>query len=196
MTSEELKDWLQFHDAVFPGFLDWFRAAESAELLQVRARLWQGRLAPYSGSQTKKQTEAMFASREKPKFWSEHLDWIMNRLCPRPLLNDTGNFIAKCELCNGTGIVSVVFFQQRYTPGGHPLPGNRGPAACKCAKGKWLNDRRQEHPDGTALPWYESSKMQADVAESITGEELLQCRRRLGDKNSEWFSVIDKIGMR
>jgi hypothetical protein len=196
MDTNEFKSWTAFHNAIFPGFLDWFRHAETAELMQVRARLWVGRLAPYSPRQVQQQSEAMFNSLEKPKFWSEHLDWMMVRLSPRPLLNDSSRFTVKCELCHGTGMVSVVFFEQRYTVGGNPLPGNRGPAACNCSKGRWLNDRRSEGKDCSPLPWFDTATMQPDIFEPMSGEELLQCRSRLGQTNYGWFKAIDKVGER
>lgn len=196
MDANEFKSWTAFHNAIFPGFLDWFRQAETPELMQVRARLWVGRLSPYSPRQVQQQSEAMFNSTDKPKFWSEHLDWMMIRLAPRPLLNGAANFTVKCDLCKNSGMVSVVFFEQKFTVNGHPLPGNRGPAACRCAKGRWLNDRRALHPDTPKLPEFDSAKMQPDVQEAMTGEEYLQCRQRLSEHHPMWIRAIDKVGER
>lgn len=199
MTSDELKQWINYHDAIFPGFKGWYVAADSPELLQVRMRMWAGRLAPYSLRQAEAQTEAMFIAREKPKFFSDHLDWIMARLSPRPLLNGTvrsGSYESRCELCNGSGMVSVVFFEPRFTPDGQPLPGNRGPAACMCNKGIWLNNRRADHQEGTQLQPYDARKMQPDLPEELTADEVAECRQRLGDSNPSWLAAVDRLSRR
>jgi hypothetical protein len=96
----------------------------------------------------------------------------------------------QCQLCNGTGIVSVVFFHQRYTEGGCPLPENRGPAACKCSRGKWLNDRRREHPEGRLLPKFDSLEMRLDIPEPLTEHEREELLERLKRHNPRLLQVI------
>lgn len=195
MTDHEMTEWIGAHDMGFPGFKDWFRAADTPELLQIRKRLWHGRLARYSYHQMVSQTEAMFSTREKPQYFSDHLDWICNRLSPRPQHNSSFSHGLKCEACNGTGIISVIFFDQRYTVGGQPLPGNRGPAACRCPIGQHLNERRAAHPECQKLPEWIDSQMVMDVAERPTAEELEECRQRLAESPG-WLAVLDKVAIR
>lgn len=196
VTQSEFHDWLHVHEAGFPGFTEWWQTADSQEQLRIRARLWQGRLSRYSLNQMIASTEAMFEAREKPKYFGEHLDWICNRLNPRPQHNASFSHGQKCEACNGTGIVSVIFFDQRYTVGGNPLEGNRGPAACRCGVGRHLNERRGEHPDCARLPEWIGSQMAPDVIERPTPEEVQECRERLSQLHPGWCQVLQKLERR
>lgn len=199
MQINELQEWVSYHDSLFPDFAKWFRSADTAEQLDVRNSAWHGRLSRFRLDQVKKQSLAMFESRDKPKFNGDHLDWIMGRLNPRPQLNSSfaqGFRGQICQQCNGTGIVSVVFFEQRLTVGGRPLPNNRGPAACRCAAGKHMNDRRKDHPECDPLPVFHSDSMAADIPERPTRDELAQCRERLMVHHPKWMLILSSIERR
>jgi hypothetical protein len=104
--------------------------------------------------------------------------------------------IPRCQLCNGTGIVSVVFFRQRITEGGCRLEDNKGPAACKCSRGIWLNKRRSEHPEGRQLPPFDQSEMRLDIAEPLTAEQRELLMRRLKHRNPLLHAVITRTDKR
>lgn len=160
MSRDELCEWLDYHEAAFPGFLAWFQQTDSDAVLNQRMSLWMNRLSQFSVASVRGQTDAMFVAFDKPRYFSEHLDWVCNRLRPRPLLNENAsNAPRKCGMCNDTGMLTVIFRQQRFTPGGAPLPENTGAVACKCSRGQWLNDRRGAHPEGRQLDVYEPALM-------------------------------------
>ena len=104
--------------------------------------------------------------------------------------------IPRCQLCNGTGIVSVVFFRQRFTEGGCPLEDNKGPVACKCSRGVWLNKRRSEHPEGRQLPPFDQNEMRLDIPAPLTPEQRELLMRRLKHRNPLLHEVITRTDKR
>ena len=179
MNRIELGQWLQYHDSLFPGYLNWFQTGEPAAI-SVRMEAWGRRLGSFSASHVQQASNALFEAREKPRYHSEHLDWLCNYLRPRPLLNQTDVSVPRrCGLCNDTGIVTVIFHRQRYTVRGVPLPDNTGPAACKCSKGTWLNDRR----DGARLEVYDASSMDLPQPVRLSPEERRAIVSRLRQRS-------------
>lgn len=197
MNRAELLDWLTYHDAGFPGFADWFLNCESATLEQ-RIQLWLNRLSQFSHGQLSAQTDAMFGSLEKPQYNNQHLDWICMRLRPRPLLNQAeyGTAPRKCELCNDTGIVTVIFREQRFTPSGRALEGNTGPAACKCSKGRWLNDCRAKSPGGTELQMLDFAMMDLPQPMALSEAERREIEGRVAMKSRSLAAMLRKFSER
>lgn len=191
MTLAELNTWLRYHDGAFPGFWSWY--SQPAEQLAVRTNLWLNRLAQFEAASVMKQTEQMFHGRDKPEFFSGHLDWICNRLRPRPLLND-GDSMAprKCGLCNDTGLVTVIYHRQRFTPGGCPLPDNTGAAACKCSKGTWLNAGRSAK-GGDPLDVYDASQMDLPQPARLTDTERHGILSTLGMQRPDLAHAMAKL---
>lgn len=190
MTFSDFKEWLRSHDAAFPGFQAWIESGDNGSVKQ-RLQLWFDQLREVTLEQARSATKVMFGSDTKPKFFSEHIDWILARFRPRQLANSTQPLhLICCQMCNGTGICSVVFFRPQHTEGGMPLPENRGPAACKCSRGKWLNDRRREHPEGRLLPAFDSLEMRLDIPEPLTEREREELLERLKRHNPRLLQVI------
>lgn len=194
MRHDEFQIWLQYHDALFPGYAAWFNGTGD-DSVTIRITAWLNRFSQFSLAAVQNASVAMFESRDKPKYHSEHLDWICNRLRPKPLLNDSGPVphLRKCGLCRDTGMVDVIFHHQQYTPGGNPLHGNRGPAACKCSFGVRLNTGRQNHPEGRPLPVYDATQMDVPQPRRLSDSERGAIVARLRRVNPDLANGLLKI---
>lgn len=197
MTRDEFFEWLNIHDAAFPGFHGWWCDA-SEEVLQARLQFWLGRIGQFTVPQLKQITEQMFSATDKPKFHSEHLDWMCAKLRPRPLLNSTQQTSApkKCRLCNDSGMVTVIFQEQRFTPGGCPLPDNTGVAACKCQVGQWLNERRSKSPGGTQLETLDLQRMDIPQPLQLSAQERREIEERVKSRHSGLAMVLQRFMQR
>ena len=159
MNNSELKEWLNYHEAAYPGYLRWMRQAEEGgdTVQRDRMALWASRVRNLDQRAAKEATEKMFATNVDLPF-GKHLGWVCDyamRMRPEP-----ERFSYLCKMCNGTGIVSVRFFADRLTYGGNPLPGNIGQAACRCSEGQRVNDGRTGHPDATQFEKFDLQKME------------------------------------
>lgn len=194
MNRQTFFEWLAFHDAAFPGFHNWWFSVEESAI-EIRLNLWLGRVSQFSLGQLQQATELMFSSPDKPKYHSEHLDWICARLRPRPLLNSTEQTAApkKCRLCLDTGIVTVIFREQRFTPAGVPLPDNTGPVACKCSVGQWLNDRRSKSPNGVQLEVLNLQLMDLPQPLQLTDTERDAIEERVRARNPGLAQVLRRF---
>ena len=149
MNQNEMRDWLNYHNAAFPGYLAWMKKAEHGDSQTIRDRmsLWAARVAKIDQQAARLATEALHkkenetAATEK-LFFGNHLGWICDHASRQKPEREPFSHI--CRLCNGTGIVSVKFFHNRKTFGGNPLPDNVGQAACQCSEGKHLNECREK----------------------------------------------------
>ena|GEM_PF-5270805 len=196
MNRTELKQWVKTHDSAFQGFQAWMESGDTASVMQ-RFDWWSDILKDVSLEQARAASRTMLGSDTRPKFFSDHLDWLQGRFKPKALGNSAQSIrIIKCEMCNGTGIVSVVFFSRRFTEGGCPLPDNKGPAACKCSRGIWLNDRRGQHPDDRQLPKFDPDEMRLDIPEPLTPEQRELLMRRLKHRNPLLHAVITRTDKR
>ena len=194
MNRTEFSQWIKTHDAAFPGFQAWIESGDGGSVRQ-RAQLWIELLKDVSLEQARAASRTMFGAESRPKFFNEHLDWLQGRFKPKALANSVQPLnIIRCELCNGTGIVSVVFFHPRFTEGGCSLPDNRGPAACKCSRGMWLNNRREQHPEGRQLPKFNQHEMRLDVPEPITPEQREEIMERVRRRNPILWAVLSRRG--
>ncbi len=194
MNRETFFEWLNYHDAAFPGFESWWSNAGDTTV-EARLQLWLGRVSQFSLQQMRQATELMFNSPDKPKFHSEHLDWLCIRLRPRPLLNsiDSRPKQAKCRLCNDTGMLTVIFREQRFTPNGNPLENNTGPVACKCPVGQWLNDARKKSSGGSELEACDLSRMDIPQPLSLSQREREEILARVESSNSSLATVLRKF---
>ena len=191
MNREEFFQWLEFHDAAFPGYQAWFAETVSEGGYETRVQLWLSRLSQFSLRQVQGVSQSMFAAADRPKYHSDHLDWICQKLRPRPLLNDSGPvpFLQKCRLCEDFGLVTVIFREQRFTPAGQPLPGNSGAVACKCSTGQWINDRR----NGCKFDTYDSHRMDLPQRRVLSDRERQELLERLGQRNGRLGQALKKI---
>mgnify|MGYP003675424676 CR=1 FL=1 len=158
MNNSELREWLNYHEAAYPGYLKWMQQAENGGDTVVRDRmaLWASRVRNLDQTAARAATKAMF-DQSVDLYFSKHLGWICDyaqRMRPEP-----EQFSHLCKLCNNTGIVSVKFKDDRRTYGGNPLPDNVGQAACRCSEGQRVNDGRTGHPDATQFEKFDLQLM-------------------------------------
>ena len=186
MTNSEMQTWLKYHDAAYPGYLAWMRKAHDGtdNAMKDRLTLWAGRVASVSMGIARRATEAMFNNGVDLPF-GKHLGWVCDfnsRQKPEREL-----FSHVCQMCNGTGIVSVKFFNDRKTFGGNPLPDNVGQAACRCSEGKHLNEMREKcwhdckETSGGKLEPFDARKMVIhEYAADVGRYEIAQRHEKAG----------------
>ena len=157
MNNSELREWLNYHEAAFPGYLKWMQQAENGGDTVVRDRmaLWASRVRNLDQDATRAASKHMFDT-GIDLYFSKHLGYVCDyaqRMRPEP-----ERFSHLCRLCNNTGIVSVRFHGDRKTYAGNPLPDNVGQAgryhsACEQSEtsqahpATWLNAKRWEDED-------------------------------------------------
>jgi len=161
MNNSELREWLNFHEAAFPGYLKWMQQAENGGDTVVRDRmaLWAARVRNLDQDATRAASKHMFDT-GVDLYFSKHLGYVCDyaqRMRPEP-----ERFSHLCRLCNNTGIVSVRFHGDRKTYAGNPLPDNVGQAACRCSEGQRVNDGRTGHPDATQFERFDLQTMDVD----------------------------------
>ena len=159
MNNSELREWLRFHEAAFPGYLKWMQQTEEGndDIKKDRMALWASRVRNLDQDATRAATKHMFDT-GVDLYFSKHLGYVCDyamRMRPEP-----ERFSYLCKMCNGTGIVSVRFFADRLTYGGNPLPGNIGQAACRCSEGQRVNDGRTGHPTATQFEKFDLQLME------------------------------------
>ena len=168
MNNSELREWLRFHEAAFPGYLKWMQQTEEGndDIKKDRMALWASRVRNLDQDATRAATKHMFDT-GVDLYFSKHLGYVCDyamRMRPEP-----ERFSYLCKMCNGTGIVSVRFFADRLTYGGNPLPGNIGQAACRCSEGQRVNDGRTGHPDATQFEKFDLQLMEVHEYKADVG---------------------------
>lgn len=198
MTDNELKQWVKHHDVAFPGFLKWVKTASEGgdpNTVTKRFELWSNRLRRVTGDMAVKATEYMFEKGFDQPF-NRHIGYVVewnSRHTQEPIDRIAARI---CGLCNGTGIVSVQFFEPRLTIGGHQLPDNIGQAACKCSSGRHINNCRTiaTHPDATQFEWFDEKRMKLHSPKPRPREEIVNSLRTNG--NLKLAAVIETLGLR
>ena len=180
MNNSELREWLNYHEAAFPGYLKWMQQAENGGDTVVRDRmaLWASRVRNLDQTAARAATKAMF-EQSVDLYFSKHLGWVCDyamRMRPEP-----ERFSYMCKMCNGTGIVSVKFKHDRLTYAGNPLPDNVGQAACRCSEGQRVNDGRTGHPDATQFEKFDLQNMDVHEYKADVGRyEIAQRHEAAG----------------
>ena len=64
MNNSELREWLNYHEAAYPGYLRWMQQAENGgdTVQRDRMALWASRVRNLDKRATKEATEKMFAT--------------------------------------------------------------------------------------------------------------------------------------
>jgi len=168
MNNSELREWLRFHEAAFPGYLKWMQQTEDGndDIKKDRMALWASRVRNLDQDATRAATKHMFDT-GVDLYFSKHLGYVCDyamRMRPEP-----ERFSYLCKMCNGTGIVSVRFFADRLTYGGNPLPDNIGQAACRCSEGQRVNDGRTGHPTATQFEKFDLQLMEVHEYKADVG---------------------------
>lgn len=193
MNHNEMRDWITTHDAAFPGFREWANKEKKGSGTAVkRLELWMQRLAHIELAKAVNASESMF-QRDVDIPFGRHIGWVCDfagRGKEKP------GFSHKCQLCNGTGIVSVRFFQDRLTYGGNPLPNNVGQAACKCGEGRRVNAGRSpdSHPEATMLEWFDEQHMEVWDPPAKPREEIARDMKQRG--NLKMARLIEGFGLK
>ena len=192
MNNAQMQDWLTYHNAAYPGYLAWMRktADDGDTTVKDRLSLWAGRVADIPLTVARLATEAMFNSGVDLTY-GRHLGWICDfNSRQQPEREPWG---LQCNLCNGTGIVSVRFFADRRTYGGNPLPGNIGQAACQCSEGARVNAGRTSHPDATQFERFDKTQMEVDEYTATAGRyEIADSHKAAG--RLELAKQIEEFG--
>jgi hypothetical protein len=198
MNSNEMREWLTYHDAAFHGYLAWMKKAHDGTdtALKDRMNLWAGRVADVPTDVARRATEAMFNNGvDLPN--GKHLGWICDFNSRQKPEQEA--FSHTCRLCNGTGIVSVKFFHDRLTFGGNPLPDNIGQAACQCSEGRHLNEMREKcwhdnkETSGGKLEPFDKSRMAIHEYEANVGRYEISDRHRQAGR-LEMAKLIEEFG--
>lgn len=192
MTHDELKSWIKTHDAAFPGFRKWANQAADDDAWRARLEMWVKKLEKVPIATAIEASEAMF-NRDVDLPFNRHIGWIhehWKRQQPEP----SPTFSHCCELCNGTGIVSVQFTDyERKTFGGQPLKNNVGQAACRCAEGVRVNDGRAKSPQGSQLEPFDLTRMQVHNPKPRTRSETVDSVRK---HNTVFARLLEGFGLK
>ncbi len=164
MSPDEFSEWLEYHQAAFPGVADWMRknTPKDATTEQRPAYHWRRALFDVDSLDAKRATDAMLSGYlEEPRGYSSHPKAI-RRWCKtigggerreqnKPEYVD-GERVYSCSLCEDRGTVPIM---HPRTVGEAASGVEFGEihwqtcvAACTCEKGeKWRHPLRESNGD-------------------------------------------------